>query len=292
MRPVQYPIVPTFANWEFPHNNLPPSWNECDIPINPDHDVPRSGTQVLSRDIRCRITAYREGTENAHLVPTSETFWFGQNEMTRYTTTLSSIKDPRNLFLLRSDLYSIFDSKKFAVVPKRSTPNKDKPLLVVHSFVATVDSEITQLYHNVSLQTLSGIAKEFLFARFSWTIFPLLCIFLNRGVPRALLVLEEQGNTIKTFSAVECGTMVTPARSRSPKKRKLPDTPAAEDECEDEDECDDEVLDFEDFRGRQRRRVCSTSSISVTSSDGPFSGSAWAEERKMWAGLSNTVVAN
>ena len=287
MRPARYPIVPTFADWEFPHNNLPPSWEECNIPGDPGHDVPRSGALALSRDIRCRITAYREGTEHAHLVPTSETFWFGQNQMTMYTMA-SSIKDPSNLFLLRSDLHSIFDSKKFAVVPKRSIPNKDKPLLVVHSFVATADSEIIQLYHNVSLQTLSGIAKEFLFARFSWTIFPLLCIFLNRGVPRALRVLAEQGNTIKTFSAVECRTMATPVRSRSisPKKRKHPDTPAAEDECEDED------LDFEDFRGRQRRRVYSTSSISVTSSDGLLSGSAWAEERKMWAGLPSTVVAN
>ena len=286
MRPAQYPIIPTFADWEFPHNNLPPSWNECDIPINPDHDVPRSGTQVLSRGIRCRITAYREGTENAHLVPTSETIWFDQNEMTRYATTLLSIKDPRNLFLLRSDLHSIFDSKKFAVVPKRSIPNKDKPLLVVHSFVATADSEIIQLYHNVSLQTLSGIAKEFLFARFSWTIFPLLCIFLNRGVPRELLVRVEQGNASKIFSGVQCMTMAMPARSRSTSPKKWKQPPAAEDECEDED------LDFEDFRGRQRRRVYSTSSISVTSSDGLLSGSAWAEERKMWAGLPSTVVAN
>ena len=287
MRPVKYPIVPTFAEWEFPHNNLPPSWKECNIPRDPGHDVPRSGTQVLSRDIRCQITAYREGTEHAHLVPTSETFWFERNQMARYTRA-SSITDPRNLFLLRSDLHSIFDSKKFAVVPKRSIPNKDKPLLVVHSFVATADSEITQLYHNVSLQTLSGIAKEFLFARFSWTIFPLLCIFLNRGVPRALLVREEQGNTVKTFSGVQCRTMATPVRSRSisPKKRKHPDTPAAEDECEDED------LDFEDFRGRQRRRVCSTSSSSVTSSDGPLSSSAWAQEREMWAGLSSIVATN
>jgi HNH endonuclease len=282
MRLAQYPIVPTFADWVFPHNNLPPSWKECHIPEDPDHDVSRFGTQVLSRDIRCRITAYREGTEHAHLVPTSETFWFDQNQMARYAI---SIKDPRNLILLRSDLHSIFDSRKFAVVPKRSTLTEVKSLLVVHSFVPQVTSEITRLYHNVGLQTLSGIAKEVLFARFSWTIFPSLCIFLNGGVPRALLIREEQGNnTTKTFSAAECRTKARPVRSLSPKKRKRPDTPAAEDECEDED------LGFEEFRGRQRQRVYSTSSSS--GGDDPLSSSAWVQQRKMWAGFSSTVAAN
>jgi len=185
---------------------------------------------------------------------------------------------------LRADLHSIFEAKKFAIVPKRSADDSEKPVLVVHAFVGHPHSEIAQLYHNVAPQPLSEIAIEFLFARFGWTIFHLLTVFLNGRVPRILSVCFNEGYFCQTFTAVQCMEMgkTSPSRSVTPRKRK-PATGTSPEELEDgledkiEDESEDGIedgledgdLDFEARRGRKRRRTSSlwsTTSTSVMSS--------------------------
>jgi hypothetical protein len=251
-----YPVVPTFSDWEFPHDKLPKYWQRCVIPKVPDHEIARPGAgALLSRDISCRITAHREGTENAHLVPGSECSWFNQNQMASYTSTLfepEPINNHRNAILLRSDIHTLFDSKRCTIIPKGPSPDGERPLFVVHTFVNEAPSEVVQLYHNVAVQPLSGVAVEYLFARFAWTIFGLLTIFLNTGVQRTLRVRDDAGYTIKKVSGSRCQEMAKQSRPRSmsPKKRKqeIPDEmPGDMQENEGTDE-------FEAKRGRKGRR--------------------------------------
>lgn len=242
--------------------------------------MPRSAFPVpVNRDVSCRITAHREGTQIAHLVPASEQIWFADNNMSRYAMHLraSPIDSGRNSILLRSDLHTLFDAKKFAFVPKRAGVNAERLSFAVHAFVNEVDSEIVQLYHNVVLQPLSELALEFLFARFAWTIFPLVSEFLARGRERVLRVRNKDEYSTETFSAAQCMGMVKQSRSRSasPKKRK----PASEPDAE---EILDEDLGFEEGRGRKRRRSSSPlwpweSSISTKASFMPASATESAE---------------
>jgi HNH endonuclease len=180
--------------------------------------------------------------------------------MARYNSTpLESIIDRRNSFLLRSDIHTLFDARKFAVVPKCASVDLEQPTLVVHAFVDEIQSEVVQLYHNVALQSLSGIAMEFLFARFAWTIFPFATVFLNGGVQRELQVRDQDGYCSRKFSEMQCREMARPGRSRSmsPKKQK-PETEGSQGEVQDEDNF------FEGNRGRKRRRPSRLSSRSAS----------------------------
>ncbi|EOD48500.1 hypothetical protein UCRNP2_4744 [Neofusicoccum parvum UCRNP2] len=100
---------------------------------------------LMARDVSCRITAHVEGTEHAHLVPRSEAAWFEENAMFRYTNPvrpdISDIDDPRNAFLLRSDVHTLFDQKRIALVP-RSAPH---PVFAVHVFADGSSPEIVDL---------------------------------------------------------------------------------------------------------------------------------------------------
>ena len=91
----KYPIVPTFSDWRFPHDELLEYWSKCAIPRIPDHEVAGAGAgALLSRDVSCRIMAHREGTEIAHLVPVSESGWFIQNQMATYVNTPANQSSP------------------------------------------------------------------------------------------------------------------------------------------------------------------------------------------------------
>lgn len=247
----KYAIVPRFADWEFPHGNLPQYWKNCVIPR--DADAPRSGASIVGRDVSCRITAHREGTQTAHLVPTSEAVWFNHNTMNKYAVDVETVNDGRNLILLRSDLHSIFDARKFAVVPKLPHA-EEKPAFVVHALVSNARSEIVQLYHDVTLQPLTEIAIEFLFARFAWTIIRSANNFLGGGVPRALRVRDGAVYKTQIFSATKCMELgkPSPSGSTTPKKRKAatetsPEELEEEFEEEFEEGLDLEGLAFEEF---------------------------------------------
>jgi hypothetical protein len=271
-----YDIVPSFEHWEFPHDSFSSSGWKTDIPRSAAHPTPRQSTlteTILSRDVRCRVTKHIEGTEIAHLVPRSLEIWFQQNIMSTYGTdtrpTSEPIDNPRNAILLRSDIHTSFDYKRFAFVPKpqlattADTASADESMTyVMHIFSSPEPHELTSLYHNVCLQTLSGIAPEYLFARFAWTIFQFIPIFLRAGIPRRLALNEPSGNTVSLNAAQKqskwvngeaCRLLPTRSKSRSlsPKKRK----PADEDSNVDPSE-------YESMRrGRKRHRADSDSFI-------------------------------
>ena len=236
----KYPIVPSFSHWQFPHSNLPEVWAAHDLSKPPtQRQLPRQSSlteALLARDISCRVTNHIEGTEHAHLVPRSEELWFSHNGMFQYTNQqrpgTEPIDDSRNAILLRSDIHTIFDQKRLVLVPKISS-------FVVHVLAPGFTSELADLYHNVQLQPLAGIAVEYLFARFAWSVFTLAVNFLQQGFGRRLMVCGENGETrIIESTGDQCrqfsASRGTKSRSQSPRKpqRDVLDTTGAEDDLE------------------------------------------------------------
>ncbi|KAI4116749.1 MAG: hypothetical protein LQ345_002884 [Seirophora villosa] len=80
--------------------------------------------------------------------------------------------------LLRADLHRAFDKRRFTFLPKKQCT------LVTHVFES---ESLRAIYHNVALNTTYN-APEYLFARFAWTILPLVKQFLRRRRNRLLLV--------------------------------------------------------------------------------------------------------
>jgi hypothetical protein len=180
--PSPYPIVPSFQDWQFPHDDLPPVWKHSSTPPKPSSKSKApadfSGT-IQARDKSCRITERISCTVAAHVCPRSEHDWFKRNSMRTYNTNrnltdAASRDDERNGFLLRWDLHAALDDKEFVIVPKAGR-------WVVH---VIEDDELAKLYHNVPLHDISPVAPEFLLARFAWAIFPCLREFLDAALAR------------------------------------------------------------------------------------------------------------
>jgi len=245
----KYAIVPSFGHWRFPHDNLPRSWTLYEPPKLPlDRQLPRQSSLIeatLARDISCRITNHIEGTEHAHLIPRSEVRWFSENGMFRYTKRQrpgsEPVDDAQNAMLLRSDVHTIFDQKRFAVVPKRS-------VLVVHIAASGSSPQLRRLYHNVSLQPLVGVAIQHILARFAWTIFAQSIDFMQQGLKRRLCICIDGETSVKDFSGEQCRQLLSSgpkSRSQSSRKRQR-DASVVPPEGEEDIE--------EQFRGRTRRR--------------------------------------
>lgn len=187
-----YPIVPSFRDWSFPHNNLPPEWTACPKP-------PASDTST------CCVTGFRMATNKCHLVPANQRDWFVNNDMhTLYASSLpGSLGDKANHVLMRADIHSLFDQHRFAVVPKPciTPPGLDHTrtrtsshVFAVHVLKDDEDSgELYSLYHNVALQpsAVSRLSCEFLFARFAWSVFAHLQPFLVSSTARYVVVRSD-----------------------------------------------------------------------------------------------------
>lgn len=75
---------------------------------------------------------------------------------TNVRTGIDSIDDAQNGLSLRADVHSVFDQKKFAIVPKAFT-------LVCHVVIPDDANEIMNLYHNVKLLSLIDVKIEFFY---------------------------------------------------------------------------------------------------------------------------------
>lgn len=210
------------------------------------------------------MTNHIEGTECAHLVPRTQSAWFQRNSMERYGKRgrpgSEPIDNPRNALLLRSDIHKLFDDKRFTFTPKpqyavsddRTYVGSESKEYVAHIFRDTDPHELTALYHGVKLQTLTVVAPEYLFARFAWTIFQFISIFIDTGVHRRVAVYEPAQSlrssvasvepSVKTLSGEECRLLPArnKTRSASPRKRKPED--------------DIEITELDHGRGRPRLR--------------------------------------
>ena len=174
------------------------------------------------------MSQHTDGCEKAHLCPVQEDAWFHENQMQTYNhdnkrTGTQAIYDVNNMLLLRSDLHTSFDEKKFAFVPKPGADDPSKMQFVTHLLDPSV--ELARLYHNAVIQPIDSIPSEFLLVRLAWALFPMIEGFLLTKASK-VLVTEEEGARI--MSADACRAFLKPKASRTkggsqPQKRGRPD---------------------------------------------------------------------
>ncbi|KFH48542.1 hypothetical protein ACRE_006410 [Hapsidospora chrysogenum ATCC 11550] len=175
----QYPIVPSFQDWEFPHGRIPDFWPELPIPVNPTS--------------RCAITNVSFAVKRAHLVPREEGLWYNRNGMTKYGSGLGDIDNAANILPLRRDLHKCFDDRWFAVVPE--TPEVATTARVTtHSaaqylthILSKDAAELWPEYHHTIVQSLHGGSRPYLFARFAWAVLLKVKPFVTAGWPRHVI---------------------------------------------------------------------------------------------------------
>ncbi|KAI9651979.1 MAG: hypothetical protein M1829_001992 [Trizodia sp. TS-e1964] len=228
-----YPIVPSFQHWLFPHDDFPAEWSAMEPEDNEPPAPPPAPSgltaYVSARDKHCRVSELggSDYFARAHLVPAAEKDWFDANGMDDYNFNqqLSGkyiTDDVCNAMALRADIHLAFDDKIFCIVPKESK-------WVVQFLGQT--ARLGNKYHNTSIHLLD-VSARFLYARFAWTIFPLLSGFLKRQSARELRVRNASGEQelkrlelperIASFPALNSSS-----RSVSPKKRRLETTDEA-----------------------------------------------------------------
>ena len=219
-----YPIYRSFADWSFPHDNLPAEWSDMNAADAENDSAPPSASGltafVSARDKCCRVSEKRGADyfSRAHLVPRSEKDWFETSGMEEYNLNRQlsrdwMLDDVRNAIALRSDIHLAFDDRKFVIVPKESK--------WVVQFLGQTNG-LGHEFHNTHIR-LKGISSQFLYARFAWTIFPLLSSFLTAHVSRQLLVRLPNGQEASkeyTFDEIKAD-FPSRSRSTSPRKRQM-----------------------------------------------------------------------
>ncbi|KAH8746619.1 hypothetical protein F5883DRAFT_510197, partial [Diaporthe sp. PMI_573] len=189
-----YPIVLSFGDWQFPHNNIPSEWKQRHPapPMNPPSALYTSSAAAkVTR--RCCITGFQMGLNGCHLVPKNQGVWWANNVMRLFaSSTVGELGDEANQVLLRADVHMLLDNHHFTIVPKPSPSG----LSSSHAFATHVlkdddeSREFRNLYHNIALaQTaVDRIRPEFLFVRFAWAIFSHLQTFISSPARRHLAV--------------------------------------------------------------------------------------------------------
>ncbi|KAM0669965.1 hypothetical protein ACQRIU_000360 [Beauveria bassiana] len=156
-----------------------------------------------------------------------------------------------------------YSSRPQAVVTNKT----NNPL---HVLSGPHSEELAAVYHNIEPQLLLGLAVEYLFARFAWTVLAQTC-FLEAGVPRRLVVRGKDGQpTAREVLGTDCRIMFTPSLSRSKSRSQSPKKRVRDDTAEDEDKYH-RVTDYDDAvwdtRGRPRKRSAyQSATTSATSS--------------------------
>ncbi|KAL9124002.1 MAG: hypothetical protein Q9217_006625 [Psora testacea] len=179
-----YPVVPSFLEWVFPHNNLPPDWSRL---LDANRIILRAASNtsvsVIQRDGSCRLSGEFDNLECAHIVPKRSIDWFKRNGMRRYNPNKNLmleaiINDPANTFALREDIHTCFDTAAFAIVPK---------LGFWVSYFILLTCNKGNAYHNTKMTLAPEIPGEFLFARFAWAILNQVKDFIQYGPERLVL---------------------------------------------------------------------------------------------------------
>ncbi|KAL7893257.1 hypothetical protein HDV63DRAFT_387472 [Trichoderma sp. SZMC 28014] len=158
-----------------------------------------------------------------------------------------------NAILLRRDLHKMWDDHYFAIVPKKGK-------WVIHLFRNISPNELESQYHNLELQSLSGVARHFFFCRFALAIFSK-STFLNQNVSRKLVTLDSEGTAQeRSVPAAVYQKWFPPvgrakSRSQSPKKRQRSvQGNDADKDCADCTDCTLSDSENENERGRRRKR--------------------------------------
>ncbi|KAI0904621.1 hypothetical protein F4823DRAFT_614443 [Ustulina deusta] len=220
-----YAIVPSFEDWAFPHNHIPPLWRSIES-MRPNinaiaDDGGRGGMGTLPR---CAVSNVTWAIDKCHLVPKYQESWYHKNGMARYRSSgCLDIDDPANLCILRKDIHAALDTFVFAVVPKRYG-------YVVHALQAWGPwSEFAAEFHDVPFCGVVNV--KYLFTRFAAAVFMLIKPFVTNTLVRRRvarhLECSDEGPTINFETKIEWMTgrelsdsyAGGKSRSASPRKR-------------------------------------------------------------------------
>lgn len=245
----QYPVVPSFQDWEFPHGRIPDSWPAPFPPV---------------RTRRCSITNFSGPLERAHLVPQEEGAWFLRNGM-GWDSTSGTIHDSANILPLRRDLHACFDSRLFVIFPKAFTATPGSPQYVVYFIQQNeIAAEYWSSTHHCLVQNLSPRSRPYLFARFAWAILFHVKQFITVGYERRVVIRIDKPGTTECEEKVLSGEQLIAAYgsggsrdSRASSKRKGADSMMEEDEDWTEsssEDCDMDGLWDNGWEGRVTKR--------------------------------------
>ncbi|KAI0835339.1 hypothetical protein F5Y06DRAFT_299757 [Hypoxylon sp. FL0890] len=196
-----YPIIPTFSHWMFPHGKLPRPWRSLriyPIPYSKIRVLPKASSDAThTRDESCRISRSFCALEQAHIIPKAADPWFIGNNMSQYSSNPSAIPEIdelSNTLLLRLDIHRMLDKKELTLFPKLQDGEYK---MVTHILRTQLQYFFEQesLYHNRKCQKFFGVMREFLFARFAWSLFhsSILRIFESKAGPIKVRVREPGG---------------------------------------------------------------------------------------------------
>ncbi|KAK7407884.1 hypothetical protein QQX98_009943 [Neonectria punicea] len=165
----QYPIVPSFCDWEFPHGRLPSYWQ-------------LSIEESSAASNRCHITRANYAVTGAHCIPKEEGDWFALNGMHRYSSGRGDTENPGNIIPLKSDVHACLDLRECAFVPKPDEAGEEAPALHV---LNSSFPDFAELFHN---STLMGnyVCGEYLLARFAWAVIQQVKPFVTEGFQRRI----------------------------------------------------------------------------------------------------------
>ncbi|RSL45308.1 hypothetical protein CEP51_016103 [Fusarium floridanum] len=166
----EYPVVPSFRDWQFPHDRLPSFW-------------PLRAAESLSTSNRCPVTNASYALTEAHIIPKEESEWFLINGMHRYGNGRYDIDDPSNIVTLRSDVHICLDRRVFAFVPK---PDKHQVQEFVLHVLDPRYADFAASYQNRTVHLSDVVSQEYLFARFAWAVIHLVKPFIVGGVDRRI----------------------------------------------------------------------------------------------------------
>lgn len=172
-----YPVVPSFDDWQFPHNHFSAlGWDWDNLPPTPlsTFAIPTRPYQQPYQ--RCILSNHAYAVAQAHIIPAANAAWFQNNNMKRYEEDqLRFINNSRNIIPMRTDLHYMWDKHVMAFFPKRGQ-------FVAHVLTALCagNQELADEFQNRPVQrgAFEGVAKEYLFAKFAQAVFMLVKPFI------------------------------------------------------------------------------------------------------------------
>ncbi|KAL9028103.1 MAG: hypothetical protein Q9196_003476 [Gyalolechia fulgens] len=200
--------------------------------------------------------------------------------MRRYSYDNPSIDNSANLFVLREDIHTAYDSFRWTIAPKTSSTVTESKWYFVY---LDTTEEMGCQYHNVEMRPMLGVRSEYLLAGFSRAVFYLLLPFLNncaskRLVGKSVNAEDPAGKEVAGIWAAEIfrlpGARVgstSPQKGRSPKRQHIEDTA---------EPCNDAVSDRNTLPGPGPGNKRGTSSPLDYDPPPPYSGSHQPSKRR------------
>ncbi|KAK3363953.1 hypothetical protein B0T25DRAFT_56175 [Lasiosphaeria hispida] len=244
-----YPIVPSFQDWEFPHDRIPDWWHPA----------------VPSPAVNCSITNAGYAVEEAHLVPREERLWYRENEMEAYGVGMPDIDNKANILPLRKDIYWAFDARWFVIVPRMVTTDSSVPAApqYVTHIISRAAAELWPAYHLTIAESIQDECRAYLFARFAWAILFRVKLFVTAGETRNVIRIVRISGT-RSYKTERCsgaelesaygggGSKTAAPLKQNPRKRRSAQA-SDQGDLSDTSGDSDAAEDWEEEWGRDRR---------------------------------------